>query len=86
MHQLKHTEINVDTSPVGLGAILAKIDPETGKKKAVAYARRDLINGCGEPVQPNRALSSVSHMGLRVLPLIHLPVTVFADYNPWLQS
>lgn len=69
MHQLQHTEINVDTSPVGLGEILAKIDPVTAKEKVVAYARRDLINRCREPVHPDRASSSVSCIGLRVLPL-----------------
>ncbi|CAB3993645.1 Hypothetical predicted protein [Paramuricea clavata] len=38
----KTTEISVDASPVGLGAILAQIDPTTKVKRIIAYASRSL--------------------------------------------
>ena len=40
----KTTELSVDASPVGLGAILAQIDPATGDRTMVAYASRSLTN------------------------------------------
>lgn len=38
----KHTEISVDASPVGLGAVVAQTDPANGSKHVVAYASRSL--------------------------------------------
>ena len=38
----KTTEIVVDASPVGLGAILAQKDPSTGDQQIVAYVSRPL--------------------------------------------
>ena len=40
----KRTEISIDASPFGLGAILAKTDPNTGDKHVVAYASRSFTS------------------------------------------
>ena len=40
----KETQILVDTSPVGLSAILAPRDPKTNKSQIVAYASQSLTD------------------------------------------
>lgn len=38
----RHTEISIDASQFGLGAILAETDPATSSKHVIAYASRSL--------------------------------------------
>ena len=38
----KETEISVDASPVGLGAILVQVDPKSSGRHVIAYASRSL--------------------------------------------
>ena len=40
----KTTELSVDASPVGQGAILAQVNPTTGGTNVIAYASRSLTN------------------------------------------
>ena len=82
----KHTEISVDASPVGLGAILAQTDPATGSKHVVAYASRSLT-----PVE--QRYSQTEREALAVIwgcEYFHLyiygkPVTVITDHKPLLS-
>ena len=81
----KTTELSVDASPVGLGAILAQIDPATGDRTMVAYASRSLTN-------TEQRYSQTEHKALAVVwacEHFHLyiygqPIDVYTDHKPLL--
>ncbi len=73
------TEISVDASPVGLGAILAQVDPTTKVRRTIAYASRSLITTeqrirRTERGSPRRTMGGVSASPLpsTVKPVQHL--------------
>ncbi|KAK3726803.1 hypothetical protein QZH41_007213 [Actinostola sp. cb2023] len=79
----RDTEINVDASPVGLGAILAQTDPVTGEKKVVAYASRALTDVESRYSQTEReALGVIWGCEYFHLYVYGKPVTVVTDHKP----
>ncbi|KAK3720683.1 hypothetical protein QZH41_003445 [Actinostola sp. cb2023] len=79
----RDTEINVDASPVGLGAILAQSDPVTGEKKVVAYASRALTDVESRYSQTERkALGVIWGCEYFHLYVYGKPVTVVTDHKP----
>ena len=79
----RETKINVDASPVGLGAILAQTDPSNGAKHVVADASRFLS-------EVEQRYSQTEHEALAIVwgcEYFHLyiyekPVTVQTDHKP----
>ena len=79
----KPTEINVDASPVGLGAILAQTNSTTGDKHVVAYASRSLTAVEQRCSQTEReALAVVWGCEYYHLYIYGKPVTVNTDHKP----
>ena len=79
----KPTEINVDASPVGLGAILAQTDPASGNKHVVAYASRSLTAVEQRYSQTEReALAVVWGCEYYHLYVYGKPVVVNTDHKP----
>ena len=79
----KPTEISVDASPVGLGAILAQSDPVTGNKHVVAYASRSLTPVEQRYSQMEReALAVVWGCEYYHIYIYGKPVTVNTDHKP----
>ncbi|KAK3752856.1 hypothetical protein QZH41_000328 [Actinostola sp. cb2023] len=79
----RDTEINVDASPVGLGAILAQTDPVTGEKNVVAYASRALTDVESRYSQTEReALGVIWGCEYFHLYVYGKPVTVVTDHKP----
>ena len=79
----KPTEISVDASPVGLGAILAQSDPVTGNKHVVAYASRSLTPVEQRYSQTEReALAVVWGCEYYHIYIYGKPVTVNTDHKP----
>ena len=79
----KETEIVVDASPVGLGAILCQIDPESDERQVVAYASRSLTKTEQRYSQTEREALAVvwscEHFHLYVY---GKPITVYTDHEP----
>ena len=81
----RNTEVSVDASPVGLGAILAQTDPITGDKHVVAYASRSLTPVEQRYSQTEReALAVVWGCEYFHLYIYGKPVTVITDHKPLL--
>ena len=79
----KPTEINVDASPVGLGAILAQTSSTTGDKHVVDYASRSLPAVEQRYSQTEReALAVVWGCEYYHLYIYGKPVTVNTDHKP----
>ena len=79
----KPTEINVDASPVGLGAILAQTSSTTGDKHVVVYASRSLTAVKQRYNQTEReALAVVWGCEYYHLYIYGKPVTVNTDHKP----
>ena len=79
----KPTEINVDASPVGLGAILAQTNSTTGDKHVVAYASKSLTAVEQRYSQTEReALAVVWGCEYYHLYIYGKPVTVNTDHKP----
>ena len=78
----KETEISVDASPVGLGAILAQVDQATGQKHVVAYASLSLSNTEQRYNQKEReALAVVWASEYFHLYVYGKPVEVYTDHK-----
>ena len=67
----RETKINVDASPVGLGAILAQMDPSNGAKHVVADASRFLSKVEQRYSQTEREALAVV-WGVQILPFVYL--------------
>ena len=79
----KETEISVDASPVGLGAILSQLDPKTGERHIVTYASRSLSDTETRYSQTEReALGVVWSCEYFHLYIYGKPVTVYTDHKP----
>jgi transposase InsO family protein len=79
----KTSEISVDASPVGLGAILAQIDPTTKVKRIIAYASRSLTTTEQRYSQTEReALAVVWACEHFHLYIYGKPVNVYTDHKP----
>lgn len=79
----KETEIVVDASPVGLGAILAQKDPETSDRHIVAYASKSLSETERRYSQTEReALAVVWGCEYFHLYVYGKPITVCTDHKP----
>ena len=74
------TEISVDASPVGLGAILAQVDPTTKVSRIIAYASRSLTTTEQRYSQTEREALAVSeHFHLYIY---GKPVNIYTDHKP----
>ena len=79
----KTTEVSVDASPVGLGAILAQVDTLTGAKHIIAYASRSLTTTEQRYSQTEReALAVVWACEHFHLYIYGQPVNVYTDHKP----
>ena len=79
----KRTEILVDSSPLGLGAILCQLDPHTDERQVVAYASRSLTATEQRYSQMEReALAIVWSCEYFHLYVYGKPITVFTDHKP----
>ena len=79
----KRTEILVDASPIGLGAILCQLDPHTDERQVVAYASRSLTATEQRYSQTEReALAIVWSCEYFHLYVYGKPITVFTDHKP----
>ena len=79
----KRTEILVDASPVGLGAILCQLDPHTDERQVVAYASRSLTATEQRYSQTEReALAIVWSCEYFHLYVYGKPITIFTDHKP----
>ena len=79
----KRTEILVDASPVGLGAILCQLDPHSDERQVVAYASRSLTATEQRYSQTDReALAIVWSCEYFHLYVYGKPITVFTDHKP----
>ena len=79
----KPTEINVDASPAGLGAILGQTSSTTSDKHVVAYASRSLTAVEQRYSQTEReALAVVWGCEYYNLYIYRKPVTVNTDHKP----
>ena len=67
----REIEINVNASPVGLGAILAQTDPSNGAKDVVADASRFLSEVEQRYSQTEREALAVV-WGVQILPFVYL--------------
>lgn len=79
----KDTELTVDASPVGLGAILAQVDPATGDKHIIVYASRSLTSVEQRYSQTEReALAVVWACEHFHLYIYGKPVNIYTDHKP----
>lgn len=82
----KSTELSVDAGPVGLGAILAQVDPTTGNKNVIAYASRSLTNTEQRYSQTEReALAVVWACEYFHLYIYRKPIDIYTDHKPLVQ-
>ena len=79
----KETEIVVDASPVGLGAILAQVDPKSNDRHTVSYASRSLTETEQRYSQTEREALAVvwacEHLHLYIY---GKPLTAYTDHKP----
>ena len=79
----RDTEISVDASPVGLGAVLTQTDNATGKQHVITYASRSLTEVEQRYSQTEREALAVvwacEHLHLYIY---GKPVTVYSDHKP----
>ncbi len=78
------TEISVDASPVGLGAILAQVDPTTKVRRIIAYGSRSLTTTEQRYSQTEReALAVVWACEHFHLYIYGKPVNIYTDHKPF---